>query len=69
LDDLSLNGRIILKFIMQKLRGCGLDSSDSGQGSLAASCEGIRTLQTYKMRECLQCGVGGGEGMDQINPA
>jgi hypothetical protein len=59
LDDLSLNGRIILKYIVKKLRGCGLDLSDSGLGSLAASCEGTRTLQTYKMRECLQCGIGG----------
>jgi len=62
LDDLSLNGRIILKYIMKKLRGCGLDSSDSGQVSLAASCEGIRTLQTYKMRGCLHFGMGGGGG-------
>ena len=51
-------------YIMKKLRGCGLDSSDSEQGSSAASCAGIRTLQTYKMWECVQRGRGGVVGPD-----
>jgi hypothetical protein len=41
LDDLGLNGRIVLQYIIKKRRGCEVDSSDSGQGSLlAACCEG-----------------------------
>jgi hypothetical protein len=30
LDNLSLSGRIIQQYFIKKLRGCGMDSSDSG---------------------------------------
>jgi hypothetical protein len=38
LDDLDVNGRIILKYILRN-RLCGLNSSGSGQGPVAGSCE------------------------------
>jgi hypothetical protein len=35
-----IDGRVILKWILGKLGlGCGLESSGSGQGPLASSCE------------------------------
>jgi hypothetical protein len=38
LEDLFVGGSIILKWIYRK-RGWGLDSSDSGECQVAASCE------------------------------
>jgi hypothetical protein len=40
LEDLGISGRIILKCIIKnRMERCGLDSSDSGQGHIASSCE------------------------------
>jgi hypothetical protein len=41
LEDICVDGRIILKFILKqnRIRGCGLDSSGSGQGQVAGCCK------------------------------
>jgi len=38
-EDIGVDGKIILKCTLNKLGGCGLDSSDSGEGPVAASCK------------------------------
>jgi len=40
LEDLGIDGRIMLKLILQKITGrCGLDTSGSGYESVAGCCE------------------------------
>jgi hypothetical protein len=39
LGDLYIGGRIILKFILNRVRGCGLDLTGSGYEPQADSCE------------------------------
>jgi hypothetical protein len=39
LKDFGLDGRIILDWILNKVGGCGLDSSGLGYGPVVGSCE------------------------------
>jgi hypothetical protein len=40
LETISVDGRIILKWILKKwVGGCGVNLSGSGQGSVAGCCE------------------------------
>jgi hypothetical protein len=44
-------GRTILKRILNRVGGCGLDSSVSGYGPVAGSCEQVNeTFEFHKMR-------------------
>ena len=56
LEDLSVNERIILKWIFEKWDGVhGLDRSCSGQGQVAGSCEcGNEPLGSIKCGEFLE---------------
>jgi len=39
-EDIGVDGRIILEWILRnEMESCGSDSSDSGQGPVAGSCE------------------------------
>jgi hypothetical protein len=39
-QDFGVDGKIILKWILgNRVGGCGLDASGSGQGSVASPCE------------------------------
>jgi hypothetical protein len=38
LGDLDVDGRVILKLILNKVRGCGLDSTGWIYGPVAVSC-------------------------------
>jgi hypothetical protein len=39
MGDLSIEGSIILKWILINMRSCGLDMSGLGQGSVVCCCE------------------------------
>jgi hypothetical protein len=39
LEDLDIDGSIILKWIFNSVGGCGLDSCESGKGSVMDCCE------------------------------
>jgi hypothetical protein len=41
-EDLGVDGRTILNWILgNRVGGCGLDSSGTGQGPMAGSCEHV----------------------------
>ena len=39
LEDLDVDGKIILKLILTRIEGCGSDPSGSGDGPAMGSCE------------------------------
>jgi hypothetical protein len=52
LEDPSVDGMIILKWISKKRDGDGVDQSGSGEGQVAGSCEcGNKPLGSTKCRE------------------
>jgi hypothetical protein len=39
LEDIGVDGRVILDCILRRVGSCGLDASGSGYGSVAGCCE------------------------------
>jgi len=54
MGDLSIEGSIILKWVLINVRSCGLDMSDLGQGPVVCCCElGNELSGTTKMENFL----------------